>query len=491
MTTTPETDAAAYARITDLEARATDAGDFETALKLAHGAHALAPTSARDIGNLARLQLLRRSYRNAATWFERVLASGLVDSITIRFVIFASAQSGSACRLAFWTARLPAIAAVMPPGPDAAFLSQLANIVTGYAAWSAGLSAPPPIAFFDEDDETEDQRFLRKALLACAQGLLQRALQLLSTMALKADAGATLSVVRGDVEILQARIYGLLGIDRSQLGTGPERGILLIRGHSSGFTADMFHVAVQLLIAELARRRPVVYWGRESGYWRPESGNLWTDFFDPIGATSLAEIARDARSFYPPFFSASNLSASQNRAWHQCFDGAGHEAILGRSEDVAVAERFSSLPEILALVPSTHPWRKASLLTLLKSVFDRYVAIRADLAAQHADWLDKQAQGRPVFAVQYRLQTSSKLLESADGRFVTKEQYFECIDAFIARDPEARIFMLTDYEPALEAFRRRYGERIICHGAERLTVNNFNELQTGFTKTEGNYHLAE
>jgi hypothetical protein len=418
------------------------------------------------------------------------MTSGIVDPAVIRLMIFAEAQAGDYSRVGLWASRLPSFAAAAPSSPDAAFLPRLASVIAGYAVWSQGLSAPPALRFFDEDDESEDARFLRKALLACAEGLFQRALRFLSTLVFKADLVQLRSVALADVEALQARICATLGIDRDRLGTGPERGVLLIRSHSSGFVADLFHVAIQLVVAELARRRPLVHWGQESAYWRPESDNLWTDFFEPIGMATLADIARDARSFYPSFFGKTNLSASQNSPWFRNLDGSSHETILGRSEDVAVVERFSTLPEILSLLPAHHAWRKVQPLALLRSVFARFIKVRADLVGGYADWLRENALGQSVVAVHYRLQSSHKVAESTEKRLVPIERYFEYVDAFLARDSAARIFLLTDYEPAIEAFQRRYPGRVFCSDAERLKLESVAEVQLGLTRTVGNHHLA-
>jgi len=486
-----ESDAQAYARLSGLLDQALDTNDFDAALRLARATHVLAPTSGRDLDYLAKIHLFRRDYGRAAATFERLLAVGPADPIAVKFVIFASAQVGSCHRVERWASRLPALIATMPSGPDVEFLSQLGKVISGYRSFGTGLSTVPPLRFFDEDDEHEDNRFMRKALLASAEGLFQRALQYLSTLQFRAEQGRLDVIAPTDVAALQARLHQMLGIDRSRLGTGAQRGTLLIRSHSSGFTADLFHVVNQLIVAELARRRPVVFWGRESGYWRPESENLWNDFFDPIDGTTIAELAREARSFYPPFFGPSNLAASQNSAWLRNLNGASHETILGRTEDVAVAERFSTLPEILALLSKDHPWRQTNPLLLVKSIFNRFIRIRTDLKTRYAAWLREHAQGRPVVAAHYRLQTSGKLMESAQKRYVQIEEYFQRIDHFIANDREARIFALTDYEPALEAFRERYPGRVICYGAERLKLDSVTELQVGLKQPEGNYHLAE
>ncbi|MBM3531508.1 MAG: hypothetical protein FJX60_00540 [Alphaproteobacteria bacterium] len=482
----PETDARAYARVTDHLARAVEANDLGEALRFACGAHLLAPTSGQDIQNLAQVHLYRREYAAAAAWFERAAAASLINAAAIRLLIFAAAQAGNQRTVARWTSRLPALAAAFPPGPDAVLLRVLADVIPGYADWSRTLSAPPTLRFFDENDESEDSRLLRKALLAAAEGLFQRALQLLSTLLLKDD----IKVARSDVEALQARLCATLGIDRERLGTGPERGVLLIRSHSSGFTADLFHVATQLVVAALARRSPIVHWGRESAYWRLGSENLWCDFFEPIGSQTIADLAREARTFHPPFFNPTNLADSQNRPWFHNQQGASHETLLGRSEDVVVAERFSSLPEVLSLLPVSHPWRQEQPLILLRSLFGRFIKIRADLAGRYADWLSEHANGLPVVAVHYRLQSSHKIAESAERQHIAIEHYFDAIDASLAREPDARIFLLTDYEPAVDAFRRRYADRIFCHAANRLTSSSVANIQLGLSSPTGNHHLA-
>ncbi|MBM3533356.1 MAG: hypothetical protein FJX60_10025 [Alphaproteobacteria bacterium] len=165
--------------------------------------------------------------------------------------------------------------------------------------------------------------------------------------------------------------------------------------------------------------------------------------------------------------------------------GAAH------GEDVAVVERFSTLPEIISLLPTGHAWRGMQPLDLFKSAFDRFIRIRPDLAESHSRWLHEQATDCPVIAVHYRLQSSHKVQESAEKRYVEIGEYFGAIDSLIARESAARIFLLTDYEPAVDAFRRRYASRVFCYDAARLTKDSVAEVQLGLTSPSGNHHLAQ
>src|SRR5262249_28260951 len=76
---------------------------------------------------------------------------------------------------------------------------------------------------------------------------------------------------------------------------------------------------------------------------------------------------------------------------------------------------------------------------------------------------------RPVLGVHYRAPAFVKTLESAGKDLIGVETYFEAMDRFLAEHPTGSIFLMTDFVPALAAFRERYGARLKTRNVLRLT----------------------
>jgi hypothetical protein len=469
---------------------AAECGDLERLLRLTRAAVCLRPDSTDSTEQLAKVHLLWRDYFGAAEWLERVMAINPINPSPATSLIYAYAQVAGVEGIRNSMRRLPPLVETAAArGLDVTRIVELQDTVAGFEAWSRALLSPPQLRFFDEVDESTDVRLMRKALLACARVKYERALRFVSALEFRSSLGPLAGLHVDDVAKLKALICAELGIDLRRIGTGPERGYMIIRSHSGSFGAEFVHTVTQLIVAHIARRRPIVYWGCESPYWTATNENLWTEFFDPIGAATLDELTRSCGSFFPSFFSAANLTHSNNSPWFNNQKGASHVDILGRNEDVVVVEQYSHLPEVLSLLPSDNMLRRSNPADLFRSFCARFVRPRTDLVAECRAWLRLRAGGAPVVAAHYRLQYDKKAMtDSIEGRMVSIDEYFSRIDAL---DPEMYVFVMTDFAPALAAFRRRYGDRVICHDVERLNKENYVVRQLGMTRSTGNYHLAK
>lgn len=480
-----------FTQVTGRQDSADRADDLNGALRLARAAICLTPDSVDGIADLGKIHLLWQDYYGGAEWFDRAIAITPADLDLIKLLIYSRAQLGGAGGIRDWVDRLPSlIDAAAAQSLDVTEMVALRSTIVGFEAWSRMLSSPPELRFLDDDDETVDMRVLRKALLQCANRRYERALRFVSVLEFKAAIRALDGVHAEDVEKLRARICGELGIDLQQIGTGKERGYLVIRSHSSGFCADFVHTVVQLIVAEVARRRPVVYWGRESAYWSPDAENLWTEFFHPIGE-SLHELASRCGTFYPPSFSAGTLTSSNNSPWFNNTNGAFYAEALGREEEVVVVEQYCHLPELLALLPTSHPFRRMHPIDLLRDFSTRFVKVRRDLVDKCETWLRHRLGRRRSIAVHYRLQSSDKARESIENSAVSIETYLQRVDDQLARLPDACIFLLTDFAPAVDVFRNRYPDRILCYENRRLNAETYSKRQLGLDRTSGNYVLAQ
>ncbi len=335
---------------------AREAGDGAAARRLAMQALAADPSDRGAISFLVDLLTQQSAYERSIAWLRRDLALVGRPARTIQFLLFMLLHVGRLDEAGRLHARLPQMARALPPGDEeAAVLEGLYRVVERYRATAAEMAFAPGYRVFDEPDESREVRLWRKALTYHAEGDDFASLHHLVALDPLSGAPPLEHVVKADLDRLKARILSERGIAGPPSVSDSER-FLVIRSHSSGFCADVIHVAVQLVAAELFGRTPLVYWGRESAYSAPEIDNLWDAFFDPIGP-ALDEIARRGGSCYPPFFTADALRKSNNRPWFHNAAGASYLDILPRREEVAVAERYCFLADLLYLAPADHPLR--------------------------------------------------------------------------------------------------------------------------------------
>ncbi len=483
------THASSPASLVRLAVAAREAGDGAAARRLAMQAIAAHPFDRSAISFLVDLLTQQGAYDRSIAWLRRDLALVERPARTIQFLLFMLLHAGRLDEAARLHALLPQMARALPPGDeDAAVLEGLHRVVDRYRTTAAEMAFAPGYRVFDEADESREVRLWRKALTYHAEGDDFASLHHLVALDPLGGAPPLERVVKSDLDRLKARILADKGAPGSPSRPGRER-FLVIRSHSSGFCADVIHSAVQLVAAELFGRTPLIYWGKESAYAAPEIDNLWNAFFEPVGP-SLDEVARRSESCYPPFFTPATLRRSNNRPWFHNTAGASYLDILPRHEDVAVAERYCFLADLLYVAPDDHPLRQRSPLDVFWSAMSR-IRLRQEILDEAKAWLDGQRRGKPVIAVHMRLSSSDKVLESLEQAPAEAQATLAAVDALLRRMPEARIFLMTDYQPNVALLETRYPDRVFSHASQRLdTGRAIAQRQLGLNATEGNYPLA-
>lgn len=85
------------------------------------------------------------------------------------------------------------------------------------------------------------------------------------------------------------------------------KGYLLIKNWSCGFWSEIEHAIVQLLVAEILGRMPIVYWGAGSLYSADDGTNAFEHFFSPVSALTIDDVISKAQTFFPAIWHAGNL----------------------------------------------------------------------------------------------------------------------------------------------------------------------------------------
>jgi len=237
---------------------------------------------------------------------------------------------------------------------------------------------------------------------------------------------------------------------------------LIIREWMAGFWSDVDHVLGACLTAEAAGRIPIVHWGPQSLYY--SSGyNAWTRFFEPISEATLDDARRANNSYYPPKWNSENLDGMIDDR------GGPHDIAvalecLGRRESVIVSDYHLSLSEILPYLPPEHPARGLSVSDVRRMIAARYLRPVPEILDRVKEFAGRHFSATPMLGVHFR--ALDKFQEAPDLSMINA-RYPELIAGILEREPNLRIFLLTDSDSFSKWCREAYGERVITTSARR------------------------
>jgi protein O-GlcNAc transferase len=248
----------------------------------------------------------------------------------------------------------------------------------------------------------------------------------------------------------------------------PRVQFLLIRAWGAGFWSDMHHVLGQLVIAEVGGMVPIVNWGEESRYSIDPKSNAWDNFFEPLSEFSVRDMMKPRYSFYPPKWNHKNLRAKSINKCSGAFSRTSGVEFIGRREDVMVSDFFTYISDIQAGIKhSKHYLANLRPEEIYREIHERYIKLKPDIRRKIDEYAAQRFLKNPMIGVHYRNKSEGKLRE-AGGQGYYIESYFREIDALLAQMADAKIYLLTDTTEAVERFREKYGERIICREIDRV-----------------------
>jgi len=220
----------------------------------------------------------------------------------------------------------------------------------------------------------------------------------------------------------------------------------------------------------LCRRRgilPVVYFNGSSLYWsdRGHNGarNVWEYYFEPVsdcGITDLVEvdIARLERSSIWEF---SNRDVDPNTL--ASLDGPKIESIEV-PPGVVVSNVF---PSGVVDWQWEMPRRRR---IALHEVIQRSVRLRPPISRKLEDFRAGTFEGRRVLGVHVRgIERAPERAHLVRDGILPLGLYMREIDSYVAQHPSSVVFCATDSQGALDALTERYGPKLVCYPASRLS----------------------
>jgi len=272
---------------------------------------------------------------------------------------------------------------------------------------------------------------------------------------------------------------------------------LVIRGYGCGFWGEVLNTAINLALADIMGRIPVVYWGDEVRYRHPQEANAWDLYFEPVSSTTVDDLATLATTTFPSHWQPSALTTMAHIGTFA--QQIGHVSgitglvAVNRPETIAVSDGYADMNDVLPWAAPRHRWASAKALDVFREIFAQrirpHVGIAAELDARSAQLFG----ARPHVAVHVRAQSQGKNEEAMESGGVALPDYFRHLDRVLGQAPESGVFLLTDLDHAVDAFRQRYGEKVLTLDRLRLIQpdGHLPEVSDlGFDKSLDGYRLG-
>jgi protein O-GlcNAc transferase len=244
----------------------------------------------------------------------------------------------------------------------------------------------------------------------------------------------------------------------------PAKRFLLIRETGAGFWAEVFHVLAMTMIAERSGRIPVVHWGPANLFSDTPHEDAFSKFFEPLSDVTAGKLPSEGATAFPDEWSTLRWTAHAPRRGMSDPDTVYAPLLLFREEEIAVSSSWGWPIEIL-------PWSEGKDMVSgqliehsLRRHFQSHLKPRTEIArAVDRRWKAMQVSG-PCLAIHIRGTDKATEVRNLKGAWA---HYDKRIASLLGRHPDLSILLLTDSVPVLEAYRERFGDRLLWTDARR------------------------
>ncbi|BCG60633.1 O-fucosyltransferase family protein [Paenibacillus sp. URB8-2] len=260
-----------------------------------------------------------------------------------------------------------------------------------------------------------------------------------------------------------------------------QQKFLLIKTWGWGFWSDMDHLTGQLLVAELTKRIPVVYWGPHSLYSEYIDTNAFELYYEPVSSYTIDDVLQPEHTFFPPIWNASNALVEDLDKTARLHRGIGE--LMASKADVAVSDvHFFSKP-LLRYIPKSHWAYGMTGVQIYRQLIRKYLRLKPDIEAEINEFYNAHLKDHhPILGVHIR--ASDKVREVENLQQLNKKYDGE-IRKVLKEGNIGKLFLITDCDDAIDDFNKRYGSIVVytdCVRAPRNSVNEAPHLQNFVVK---------
>ena len=263
------------------------------------------------------------------------------------------------------------------------------------------------------------------------------------------------------------QIYDLLDNEATSLDHYPpdqNNRILLIKEWGCGFWADIDHVLGQLLLAEITKRIPIVYWGGSSLYNNSKKEDCFSHFFSPVSHLTISDLQKNDLSYYPKRWNTKNILKKDPIKYLRKYSSGSGILFFDRKEDVVVSDRYLNLETILPWVPKNHPVSDFDTDRAFCYLYNKYIQITPSIKKEIELFFETKMSHKHLIAVHVR---GGDRTESFKKLSENNLIYFKAIDDYLTVHPESWIFICTDSAYVLTEFHQKYPKNLIFTDSHR------------------------
>ena len=180
-------------------------------------------------------------------------------------------------------------------------------------------------------------------------------------------------------------------------------------------------------------------------FYEPERGeNVWEYFWEPVMGVSSADLTRLIEEGRVSAESVHTFTTEQSRYWH-----------------VADPERIATF--WITNKPSDRNAWMQDKRRLGREYVRRFIRVRPEIEEKAATFAAEH------FGPMYRFGVHIRGTDWSYAEPTRPEQYFEAIEALVAERglTEFGVFVATEQEQFVDAFRDRYDERVVVYSSAR------------------------
>ena len=293
-----------------------------------------------------------------------------------------------------------------------------------------------------------------RAEIASRLNMNTEALQWLknATDAIAHCAPAQFPALESNIAALRAKLA-----DAPPPRAAPTPCYLLIKCWGYGFWSDVSHVLSSLLLAEMTGRTPVLHWGSNSYYTDAPDRDAFKNFYQPLNALTVDDIAASGYDYFPTKWHAGNLTEEGIDIWFG--EGSRQSGIyfMNRPEQVVVSDFYTQLAELLTWLNPEHELYGMDVGEAYYTLYRKYFKLQPDIQQEVDSFVALNFGDRPTVGVHIRNIDKS----GENDRFAEDQaQIMPTVERLLEKNPALQVFLLTDATEALNTWRQRFGDRV-------------------------------
>lgn len=229
---------------------------------------------------------------------------------------------------------------------------------------------------------------------------------------------------------------------------------LLIKSWGYSFWADIEHVMVMYLAAQLTNRIPVVYWGMESMYSTGISVNSFELFFEPLSEYNIYDVVHPDNTYYPPIWNFSNVMIDDpdKLKWEY----RDIESMMTSDADVVVSDVSYHISALIPYIKPEHPMYGMTVHQMYSKLYQTHLSPKPEIKLKVQDFIHANSNFRdekPLVCAHVR---RNALVHEINQLYSANNFYTPAIWQFFNIYNARHLFLITDSNEIVKEYKGIY-----------------------------------